>query len=187
MSLERDRLTEYASISCYEEAQRCSEVTNGANHPRAAGQSLSTVALGRRRGRLAGGGACGPAPRGRAAGPPALQGLARARSHCRFVPPLIHFTPDSLRDLVPLFLKRQCDRTLGLPAAGARGGQRVPRRVGAFPGHRRGVVRERAGEVRKEHCVCMYASKWLQRSLSSHRGSPSPVEFGWSLRGRPPR
>ena len=36
-----------------------------------------------------------------------------ARSHCRFVPPRIHFIPDSLAYLVPLFLKRQCDRTLG--------------------------------------------------------------------------
>ena len=31
----------------------------------------------------------------------------------RFVLPLIHFVPDSLRDSVPLFLKRQCGRTLG--------------------------------------------------------------------------
>jgi hypothetical protein len=36
----------------------------------------------------------------------------RARSHCRFAPPLIHFTPESLTYSVPLFLKRQCDRTL---------------------------------------------------------------------------
>jgi hypothetical protein len=31
--------------------------------------------------------------------------------HCRFVPPLIHFIPGSLTISVPLFLKRQCDRT----------------------------------------------------------------------------
>jgi hypothetical protein len=37
----------------------------------------------------------------------------RARSHCRFVPPLIPFIPESLTYSVPLFLKRQCDRTLG--------------------------------------------------------------------------
>jgi hypothetical protein len=37
----------------------------------------------------------------------------RARSHCRFAPPLIHFIPESLTYSVPLFLKRQCDRTLG--------------------------------------------------------------------------
>jgi ATP-dependent RNA helicase DDX5/DBP2 len=35
----------------------------------------------------------------------------RARSHYRFVPPLIRFIPDSLTNSVPLFLKRQCDRT----------------------------------------------------------------------------
>jgi hypothetical protein len=33
--------------------------------------------------------------------------------HCRFVRPLINFIPDSLTYSVPLFLKRQCDRTLG--------------------------------------------------------------------------
>jgi serine/threonine protein kinase len=32
-------------------------------------------------------------------------GAARARSHCRFAPPLIHFTPESLTYSVYLFLK----------------------------------------------------------------------------------
>ena len=41
---------------------------------------------------------------------------ARARSHYRFVLPLIHFTPESLMYLVSPFLKRQCDRTLGRAA-----------------------------------------------------------------------
>ena len=46
---------------------------------------------------------------------------ARARPHPRFVLPLIHFIPDLLTYLVPLFLKRQCDRTLGtLTASGMR-------------------------------------------------------------------
>jgi hypothetical protein len=38
----------------------------------------------------------------------------RPRSHCHFVLPLIHFTPNSLRDSVSvsLFRKQQCDRTL---------------------------------------------------------------------------
>ena len=40
-------------------------------------------------------------------------GESRARSHCRFVLPLVRFIPDSLTYSVPLFLKRQCDRTLG--------------------------------------------------------------------------
>jgi hypothetical protein len=34
------------------------------------------------------------------------------RSHCRFAQPFITFLPDSLRFLVYLFLKRQCDRAL---------------------------------------------------------------------------
>jgi hypothetical protein len=43
-----------------------------------------------------------------------LEGWDKARSHCRFVLlPLIHFIPESLTYSVPLFLKRQCDRTLG--------------------------------------------------------------------------
>jgi hypothetical protein len=40
-------------------------------------------------------------------------GAARARSHCHFRLPLIHFTPESPTIPVPLFLNRQCDRTLG--------------------------------------------------------------------------
>jgi hypothetical protein len=35
-----------------------------------------------------------------------MLGAPRVRSHCRFVLPLIHFIPDSLRYSVPLFLKR---------------------------------------------------------------------------------
>jgi hypothetical protein len=44
-----------------------------------------------------------------------LPGALRARSHCRFAPPLILFIPDSLKYSVQLLLKRQCDRTLGAP------------------------------------------------------------------------
>jgi hypothetical protein len=40
----------------------------------------------------------------------ALLGLGRIT---RFVLPLIRFLPSSLTYSVPLFLKRQCDRTLG--------------------------------------------------------------------------
>ena len=42
-----------------------------------------------------------------------LTGELRARSHCRFVIPLIHFMPDSLTYSVLLYLKRHCDRTAG--------------------------------------------------------------------------
>ena len=47
-----------------------------------------------------------------------LRGYSRARSHCRFVLPLIHFIPYPLTYPVHLFLKRQCDRTLGYCAGG---------------------------------------------------------------------
>jgi hypothetical protein len=44
-----------------------------------------------------------------------------ARSHCRFVPALIHSIPDPLTYSRPFFLKRQCDRTLSAgPAADRR-------------------------------------------------------------------
>ena len=46
---------------------------------------------------------------------PALRpgGGARARSHCRLVPPLIRSTPEPQTDSVRLLLMRPCDRTLG--------------------------------------------------------------------------
>jgi hypothetical protein len=44
-------------------------------------------------------------------------GAPRARSHCCLVLLLIHFIPDALTYSVPLFLRRQRDRTLlGTPA-----------------------------------------------------------------------
>jgi hypothetical protein len=45
-------------------------------------------------------------------GMPGMKVRLRSHCHCRFVLPLIHFTTDLLRESVPLFLKRQCDRTL---------------------------------------------------------------------------
>jgi hypothetical protein len=42
-------------------------------------------------------------------------GMPRARPHCRVVLPRIPVIPESLAYSVPLFLKRQCDRTLGMP------------------------------------------------------------------------
>jgi hypothetical protein len=41
------------------------------------------------------------------------RGRRGARSHCRFVPALVRFTPESLTHPVPLRLKRQCGRTPG--------------------------------------------------------------------------
>jgi hypothetical protein len=53
----------------------------------------------------------------------------RVRSYCRFVLPHIPFIPDSLTYSVPLFLKRQCDRTLFPPSASVR---RQPAAAGSF-------------------------------------------------------
>jgi hypothetical protein len=58
-----------------------------------------------------------PSVAARAALEQARPGPPRARAHCRSVLPLVHFIPDSLTYSVLLFLKRQCDRTLGLPPA----------------------------------------------------------------------
>jgi hypothetical protein len=49
------------------------------------------------------GGAPPASPRARTAAAP------RVRSHYHFAPPFTHAIPDSLRDSVPLWLKRQCD------------------------------------------------------------------------------
>jgi hypothetical protein len=71
----------------------------------------------RRPPRGAGSASAPPATRSTAAAAPprSRPGTRRARSRCRFAPPLIHFVRDSLTYSVPLFLKRQCDRTLGWP------------------------------------------------------------------------
>jgi hypothetical protein len=53
------------------------------------------------------------APHGRQGPPPP----PRARSHCRFAPPLIHSIPHSRTYSVPLFLKQQCGRALRPPGA----------------------------------------------------------------------
>jgi hypothetical protein len=85
------------------------------------------------RGARAGGQAPGG---GRRAG---AEGARRARSHCRLVAPLIHFVPVLLTYSVPLFLKRQCDRTIGARGGGSgrpRGGPGPPEsfeRPSCFP------------------------------------------------------
>jgi hypothetical protein len=53
-------------------------------------------------------------------------GSARARSHCRFVPPRIHFIPDSPAYSVPLCVKRQCNLTLGRDSARRAAAAREP-------------------------------------------------------------
>jgi hypothetical protein len=55
------------------------------------------------------------------------RGAPRPRSHCRCAPLLIHFIPDPLTYLVPLFLNGQCDRTPGAPGTVARSSGRTGR------------------------------------------------------------
>ena len=55
---------------------------------------------------------------------------SRARSHCRFLPPLILFIIYSPTYYsVPLFLNRQCDRTLGASRVATRSTSRRPRKT----------------------------------------------------------
>jgi hypothetical protein len=99
--------------------------TSSASHTIAPSDCCMRVNLaGRAHGLVEGRAARGAAPprqgagSGPAAGPAggghgAAGGVpGRVRSHCRFVLPLILFIPDSLRDLIALFPKRRCDRTL---------------------------------------------------------------------------
>ena len=51
----------------------------------------------------------------RVAGNVDAKGETRARSHCRFVRPLIRFTPDSRTYSVPLFLKRTPGKPTWMP------------------------------------------------------------------------
>ena len=124
--------------------------------------------------------ACGPRP-GAAVGrgtAEAARGGTRARSHCRFVQPLIHFIPDSLTYSVPLFLKRQCNRTLG--------------------GARRGLAARQARRaVRRVQSVALCVLPWYRfrqkyrfhqrfRTVAGHRGplfscnkTPQKQRRGW--------
>jgi hypothetical protein len=91
-------------------------------------------------------------------------GAGRARSRNRFAPPLTHFIPDPLTHSVPLYLKRQCDRT---PQARGRGSSRsaCPRSSGlGWPGSGGG----RAGtawappicSVTRRRRSCWSAGRW---------------------------
>jgi hypothetical protein len=60
-------------------------------------------------------------PQHRRHGPLQPGGTPRARPHCRFVLSFIRFIPYSLTYSIPLFLKRQCNRTVcGCTVRGAR-------------------------------------------------------------------
>jgi hypothetical protein len=77
------------------------------------------------------------------------EGERRAPSHCRFVLQHIHFMPDSLTYSVPLFLKRQCDRTPG----------------------------ERAVLLEKEHDIKFMDSKKGKGKVP--RPAPAPLACAW--------
>ena len=62
---------------------------------------------------------------GRDQAAPGRRGGARARSHCRSVPPLIHFMPDSLTYSVPLCMKGRCARIPGEAETCRRDGHRA--------------------------------------------------------------
>ena len=86
------------------------------------------------------------------------RGGLRARSQCRFVLLPIHFIPESLTSSIPLFLKRQCDQTLG----GL--GRRLPLRGRRCAG--------RAGlPARNENCTGL---------------ARNPVQFSFASPPRPP-
>ena len=61
------------------------------------------------------------------------RGGRRARSYFRFAPPLTRFIPYSLRESVPLFLKRQYDQTLGGLRRGAGGAAGGPPHAARLP------------------------------------------------------
>jgi hypothetical protein len=87
-------------------------------------------------------------------------GSHRARSRCRFVLLLLYFNnPDLLTYSVPLYLKRQCDRTLDLPdrdPAGGRPALRPHARPGApQTGGSRGFVLPPEFLLTSFHTVCV--------------------------------
>ena len=100
-------------------------------------------------------------------------GAARARSHCCCAPPHIHFIPDLPTYSVPLFLKRQCDRTLGVA------GQEVPvpREEAGWYGYSEAPYSQGAVEVRSccppsffFHSSFSAPERTLDRAASQLRG-----------------
>ena len=114
-------------------------------------------------------------PRGAGRGglwPAAPGGPARARSHCRSALLLIHFTPDSRTHSVPLYLKRQCNRTLGSAQVD------LQRRHG-----RRGRRERRGGRPRRQTQQALRAAALTAAARSvvfgqvfTYRGLPKTLE-----------
>jgi hypothetical protein len=91
---------------------------------------------------------------------PAYTGLRR--SHYRVAPPLIYSTPDSLTCSVRPFLKRRCDRTLGLhPRAGRARRGAHPRR-----GLLRGAARGRAAGHRRAGRGALSRGRWRRSAAA---------------------
>jgi hypothetical protein len=95
----------------------------------------------------------------------------KARSHCRFVLPFTRFIRYSLTYSVPLFLKRQCDRTLGGHA---------PRREG--PAARPAVRALPAGRV---SALSVLLSEWVWGSALCRRAGRLTAQNGDFLAGQP--
>jgi hypothetical protein len=101
------------------------------------------------------------------------EGEPRARSHCRFVPPLVRFIPDLLTYLVPLFLKRQCDRTPGKPRTNFSHETRVRNACQTQPTREKGAVSAQSpAPVAGLSC------------RASVRGQPASTADGGEGRGR---
>jgi hypothetical protein len=98
------------------------------------------------------------------------RGGARARSHCRFVPPLIRFTLGSRTCSVPLIMKRQCDRTLGGAAKQVDRPGRL-HRCRAQPRPRGARARGAGAELRRRRAT-RCRQPWTPKSLRHH-----PVSF----------
>ena len=125
------------------------------------------------------------------------RGECRARSLCRFVPPVIPFAPDSRIYVVPLlFLKRQCDRTpgecAGSPAITTKGGCPDPTNqwtslavyvapvplAGVHAGHE-------LNEAKDYATVCPCLNIWLARisidTLCAYKPVWSAQCLNWSI------
>ena len=110
-------------------------------------------------------------------------GGRRLRSHCSFALPLTHVPPDSRTCPGPLFLKRQCGRTLGERRRGALvpdGRRHEPAGLaalaGAAPGHLAGPAMGR--EVVLLQAALIYVDVAITMNESLHHDS---FIHGWMV------
>jgi hypothetical protein len=94
----------------------------------------------------------------------------RARSHCRFAPPVIHSILDSLTFSVPLFLKRRCGRTLGVAQARRRVAGPAAANGGAQHVHLSRLRQRPVGGWRGRRAQCSLLRSWcLVRAVTMIR------------------